>query len=557
MVAGLVFASLLAQDPAAALSYEISVTERPERPQVAVTLRFDGEADGSTTLRLPGFWGGEGELWNVISGLTVEGGVIAAGDDPEIREVSHAPGAPLIVRYSVVPDRTGDPHAAAHDYYRPYVEADFIHLIGHTVFVMPDGADQDHPVEVTTSLPESWAYASDLEHGDLTLTTLGASIFVAGDFRIQSRTVMGADIRLAMRGDAGIEDAVFAREIETAVAANLDYWQTGGEPYIVTVLPMASEPGHMSIGGTNLGDAFAMFVTYGPDLPILTRTLSHEHIHSWNPYRLGGLMPGDQNEEAEGYWFSEGFTDFLTTRARVRGGSADSATTIAHINMILREDAESPFRASPNSVVGEQFWTDSNAQRLPYQRGEIFAMLIDHHIRTGTEDARDLDDVIAYMQETAEDGPAPTRFVSSVEAATGIDISDLFQRHIIDGEPVFLAADTYAACGVVETRDEPVYDYGMTGRRNEAGLFVIETVDENGPAWPAGFRPGMIVLERLEGAVGDASTDSVLRIRSEDGVEDLRYRATNGEVLRVQELVAAPGANEDTACTRQLSGENG
>lgn len=546
---------LLAQDPATPITYAVTIADTGDRPTVSVELRLTGEEDGTTRLRIPAFWGGQDELWNVIGGLTVDGGEVSETDDPGFRDIVHAPGEALTVRYSVIPDRTGAPNAAGRDYYRPYIEPDFIHLIGHTVFIIPD-IDSDTPISLRIDYPEGWVFASDLEHGDLTLHTLTTSVTVAGDYRIETRSVGGANVRVAQRGNTGIPDDVFAERIETAILANLDYWQAGGEPYLVTVLPLEAEPGHISIGGTNLGDSFAMFVTAGPDLSTLTRILAHEHTHSWVPDRLGGALHGDQYDEAEGYWFSEGFTDFLTTRAGVRGGSFDAATAIAHLNEVMAQDAASPWRDAPNSVIREQFWTDAQAQRLPYHRGELFAALVDHEIRTATNGAQDLDDVIAAMAETRDDGPAPARFADVVLATTGVAVSGLVERHIVNGEPIFLAADTFGACGRVETSDEAVFVYGMTGSRNEAGQFVIETVDESGPAWPAGFRPGMVILERLEGSVGDASVDSVLRVENGDGIQDLRYRPTNGEIRRVQRIVPADSGEPETACHARLAGED-
>ncbi|MEN0654322.1 MULTISPECIES: M61 family metallopeptidase [Hyphobacterium] len=546
---------LLAQDPATPVSYAVRIAATGERPSVSVELRLTGEEDGTTRLRIPAFWGGQSDLWNVIDGLTVNGGDLSETDDPGFRDIAHAPGAPLTIRYSVVPDRTGAPNAEPRDYYRPYIEPDFIHLIGHTVFIIPD-IDSDTPISLRIDYPDGWAFASDLEHGEMTLHALTTSVTVAGDYRVETREVGGANVRIAQRGDTGIPDDVFAEAIETAILANLDYWQAEGEPYLVTVLTLESEPDHMSIGGTNLGDSFAMFVTAGPDISILTRILAHEHTHTWVPDRLGGALPGDQYDEAEGYWFSEGFTDFLTTRAGVRGGSFDAATAIAHLNEVLAQDAASPWRGAPNSVIREQFWADAQAQRLPYHRGELFAALVDHEIRTATNGAQDLDDVITAMAETRDEGPASARFADVVLAITGVDVSGLVERHIVNGEPVFLAADTFGTCGPVETEEAPVFVYGMTGSRNEAGQFVIETVDETGPAWPAGFRPGMTIIERLEGSVGDASVDSVLRVENEDGIQDLRYRPTNGEIRRTQRLVPNTGGDLTAACHARLAGED-
>ncbi|MAL11395.1 MAG: hypothetical protein CMF74_17260 [Maricaulis sp.] len=556
LVAILAAAAALSEPAIIDAHYTVTVEADGTAPAtIRVELRFTGDEDGQTGLDLPDFWGGESELWRVVHDLQVSGedAAFAPATAPERREITHAPGAELVVRYQVVPDRSGPPRAATDDYYRPYAEPGYVHLIGHTIFAEPD-RDREAGVRVDLVVPNGWALASDLQHDGLDYTALGASVIVAGDFRVETRRVSGADIRIAMRGAIDVDDTTFMNQVETVITGNLAYWEAEGEPYLVTVLPLEADEGWTSIGGTNLDDSFAMFVTTDADLETLTRILAHEHTHTWNIKRLGGALPGDPGDEAAGYWFSEGFTDFLTTRAGVRGGIWPAQTALAHWNVVLAENASSPLRDAPNAVIGEQFWQNRDAQRLPYHRGEIFAALVDHEIRTRTGGEFDLDDVIMAMRDAADEGPAPARFAATVLSVTGVDISGLVTRHIENGEPVELARDTFGPCGTVETVDEPVFDYGMTGDRNEDGQFVISAVDRDGPAWPAGFRPGMVILERLEGAVGDASVDSVLRVRSEAGTQDLRYRPATGETRRLQRIIPAEGDLAANGCAARLAG---
>ena len=64
----------------------------------------------------------------------------------------------------------------------------------------------------------------------------------------------------------------------------------------------------------------------------------------------------------------------------------------------------------------------------------------------------------------------------------------------------------------------------------------------------------MVILERLEGAVGDASVDSVLRVRSEAGTQDLRYRPATGETRRLQRIIPAEGDLAANGCAARLAG---
>ncbi len=554
LVSALLAGLLSTQAPAGeTTAYTIDIQDTgSEIVDVRIGVRFRGDEDGVTSLHLPSDWGGETELWRNLDALTVFGGDarIEPGETPDERVIRHAPGATLTASYRVLPDRPGAPQAVAGDYYRPVVTRDIVHLIGLTYLVIPDTITEQVSVELDA--PDGWTLASDLEHAGLTSQALAESILVAGDFRLETRSVNGADLRIAIHGTHSASDEVFGEMAEAVLRANQAYWDDTGEPYLITVLPLGAEPGMSSVGGTNLADSFAFFATDNAESAILERILMHEHVHTWNPNRLGGLVDGPAQPGE--YWFSEGFTDFLTQRAAVRGAVWPAATALQSWNEALMENAQSAVRDAPNTAIETGFWTDPDFQRLPYHRGMIFAALVDARIREATGGVMDLDNVLHAMADEESETTAAERFADTVLRVTGLDISDLVQRHIVEGVPVSLPTSGFGACGPVETFEQPVFEYGMTGGFDEDGEFIIQSVDPDGPAAPAGFLPGMRIVERLEGAVGDASVDSVLRVELDGEVQDLRYRPTNGEILTVQQIV--PGSEaESAACAGLLGGD--
>lgn len=547
--------ALQAAEPAS-LDYTLTIANAGGATTLTLTLEFAGDADGETGIILPDNWGGQDQLWQTIGAISVTAAAgetrLETGEDRARIDVHHAPGAALHLSYTLTPDHTGEPQAEAGDYYRPYVEPGWVHLIGHTVFAYPD-SDTEYDVSATINTPEGWAFASDLTQDALDINALLTSITVAGDYRILETDMDGAPARLAIRGNHSFSDDAMMASITDVLAANTAYWGAGSEPFLVTVLPLEAGPGHMSVGGTNLGDAFAFFTTDNADTDILLRILTHEHVHTWIPGRVGGAITGE--DEAAGYWFSEGFTDFLTQRAAVRAGLWPAETAIENWNSALMEDFGSPVREAPNDAIRTGFWSDGDLQRLPYHRGMIFAALVDQTIRTQTRGAQDLDDVLADMSANPPETPAPLAFADTVARVTGVDISGLIERHILAGDPVTLPADTFGACGVTGLVAEPVFDYGMVGERNAEGRFVIVSVDPDGPAAPAGFEPGMIVVERLEGSVGDATVDSVLRMETPGGeILDLRYRPTNGEMQETPRITIADGDLASNGCAARLAG---
>lgn len=560
----LILLAAAAQAASPAMTYDLTITRPADgsAPDVVITLSMQGGADGETELALPDEWGGEGELWRGVADLSVAGGVLLAADDatPAQRIIRHQPGARLTVSWRVIQDREGEPTAAVGDYYRPWIRPDYVHMIGHTIFLRPTGVEAG-PVGVTLTAPQGWALASDIEAGADSLSDLSQSVIVAGDFRITTLDVAGE--RVAVRGD--MDDAMIVEALEGSARGNLIYWEEelmdwpdpywtpGGSPFLVTGLPLIVEEGRSSFGGTNLFDSFALFGTANTPADILRRILVHEHVHSWVPKRLGGF-PADAGEERAGYWFSEGFTDFLTTRAGLLGGAWEIDEAIGQWNEFMAEYMASPVRGAPNTAIRDGFWSDGDLQRLPYLRGNLFAALVEYEIRTRTGGDYDLDDVLFAMRADPPAASAPEGFVDAVRAETGVDITALFERHILRGETIILAPDTFGACGDVETGEEPAFVYGMTLAPNPDGEgSLIAAVDPDGPA--AGiFEPGMVILERVAGAIGDATRDSAFRVLQSGEEQVLSYRPTTGEMQAYQRLVPADAAGSDMECFGALAG---
>ncbi|WP_300526995.1 hypothetical protein [Maricaulis sp.] len=537
--------------------YTVDVTPRAgEMADVRIRLVFTGEEDGETAIIMPNEWGGEPELWNNVSGLTLlTEGELTDGESDSLKLIRHEPGARIALEWRIVPDRPGHPAAESHDYYRPVITEDYVHMIGHTVFAYPQNLNDYRYGLWQSDNAESWALITDLQHeGEPTAEEFLTSIIVAGDFRVTEADVAGAPLRVAMRGDIGFSDEEFFEGVEEVLRANQRYWGTQGEPFLVTALPLTNQPGHSSLGGTNLADSFAFFATSNGEAMTLLRILQHEHVHTWNPVRLGGFNDGVEAQIAD-YWFSEGFTDFLTQRAGVLGGVWDAATAIQNWNDSLLEDSFSPVRGSPNSGIVGGFWSSAQYQRLAYHRGMVFAGLLDHMIREHSEGAQDLDDVMFALRETVADGAPARRLATVTRDVTGLDISDLIERHIMQGEQIALPAGTFGACGVVEQFERPRFVYGMEGVRNEAGEFVLVAVDPDGPAGQAGFEPGMTFEGRIGGTYGDASVDSVFRVRLEDGtVTDMSYRPTDGTIERGQHIIPAEGDLQTNGCATLIAG---
>ena len=112
------------------------VMEGRELIALAVDIRFAGDADGETLLRLPGEWAGTDSLWRQVEGLRVDGATSVHGD-AGTRVITHRAGAPLAVRYRVRSGYDADPAFAYHKAL-PIIFPGWFFFHGEGVFAPPD-----------------------------------------------------------------------------------------------------------------------------------------------------------------------------------------------------------------------------------------------------------------------------------------------------------------------------------------------------------------------------------------------------------------------------------
>lgn len=523
---------------------------------VQFDVRFRGEDDGETSLRLPQSWGGQDELWRGIDALrVVSGAEMREGDGPGRRVLTHHPNARIHVRYRIIQDWEGAPNAEQGNAYRPVIQPTYFHLIGDASLVVPDELGAGIPARIRPrNLPRGWAFASDLEHGGLTIGKLWASVTVGGDFRVLRDVRSG--VRVAIRGDWRFQDAVFTAQAAEIVAAQRRFWGDDSTPYLVTVLQLeAPNPGWLSIGGTGLGDAFAFFATPNAEAGAITRTLAHESMHTWIPGLIGG-MP--REGEASDYWLSEGFTDFYTGRLLVREGVWTPADFAADLNQTLLAYAQSPVRNEPNARVIADFWNDQDVQKLPYQRGRLLAVIWDARLRAA---GRSLDDVVLEMRARARGGDPlkAAQMLPIVASMLGLDVESDLAAFVEAGTPIALPEDVFAPCGRVVTREARQFHRGFDVDATLANNGVISGVDPALPAYAAGMRDGMVLVRRDGGEIGNAEVEIAYVVRDGDQERTLRYMPRGHRTFTLQQLVLDGGLEGErlARCVAVLGGASG
>jgi predicted metalloprotease with PDZ domain len=476
-------------------------------------------------------------------------------DTPAKRTLRHRPNARITVRYRVAQESAEYLRSVRGNPYRAVIQPTYFHLIGHAALIVPNLNDKTPAKIRVHELPKSWSFASDLEHPGTTLDQVQESISVGGDFRILHPASHNPALRLAIHGSWSFDVNVFAARLARILEAEQRFWGSETMPFLVTVMQLPGNPGSTSSGGTGLDDAFAFFAT--PNVPeaSITRTLTHEGMHSWIPRRIGGLP---EKDEELSYWLSEGFTEFYVSRLLVHEGLWTPLEFARDLNQTLRAYGTSPVRTAGNARILADFWRDNDVQQLPYQRGQLLAHLWDEQLRA----RGGLDPIMMKMQKRAatnshsDPNMFATRLFFQTMTEAGHDVRNDITRYVDQGSLVTLPETLFAPCGRIETRDVPLPDPGFDLSATIEANKRIVGVDAASRAYAAGLRDGMQIIKREAGAFNESETELALRVDDAGTERVIRYLPQSKSQVPVQRLVIDPALDEKllNLCRNRLAG---
>jgi len=374
----------------------IALTQTKQK-NIQVELSFLGSSEGETILKLND-WGGINNLsthfqkLHVTDHSGVKLKVVEAQDGEWL--VTHQTNEKLVVTYELLAN-DNQSSDTSEGYYRPIVNDQLFHAVGHNFLTLPTHLKGEIEVNL------QW-YNFE---GQSTLTSLGSSLpkfntitsldniyqslFVAASLKIEERTINGRPLTVSLHGDNWqFKFEEFVDLTETVTQAQRDYFDDHDFPFywinvISTGKPM--KQGY-SFGGTRLHDNFALFLNPSTQLEYDTATgspivhlLMHEMMHVW----IGGKLTPDTEHSDEGtyYWFSEGFTNYFTRQVLLQSGLLTQQQYEASLNDVFKKYNENPVNAASNQEIADNFWKSRNHQLLPYQRGDLIALYLDHMLQ--------------------------------------------------------------------------------------------------------------------------------------------------------------------------------
>lgn len=529
---------------ASSKSLSIAITrDLTDTRKFHISVSFKGDSDGITRVQIPNEWGGQENLFNAVHDLRIKApAVIGDTSEPFVKQITHRPNQSLTIEYDLVQDFKGP--LRNQNRYRPVVEDQYIHWIGHTVWVLPDwGADEKVSVKLEwRGLSKSWTLANSFGVGkhsqriETDFENLGHSINVAGDFRLTPMLSGGRPINVMMRGSWQFEDDELAGMIRRVIESQRDFWNDRSQPnFLVTLVPLDEGPNSYSYGGTGLDNSFALFATPQASVASLRGLLAHEYFHNWNPTTLG-RMP---DPEQQIYWFSEGFTEFYTYRLLFRGGLMTRDEYIAKNNEIIREYYVLETRNAPNARIIKEFWSDRNVGRLPYLRGFMIATNWNTEIVKASDGKYSLDNVMFDLKAMSGGGKqelTPELISKAVQKYLGRDVTPDIARFVTDGETVSPLDGALGKDVAIETQKIPVFDAGF----DLDELFKskrIARVKPAGPAYAAGLRDGQQLAGGVSVYFGNTEKEIELKVKTSEGDKVLKYLPVAAEPALIPQYV--------------------
>lgn len=559
--------ALLGAAKAPTIDYRLGV-ETPtagKPPVLDVEMRFRGDPDGETRLQLPDHWASGKDLWRYVSDVQVQGAT-ATEDGPAVRILRHKPGARIAVRYRVQTAYEADPAGVDGNPYKgPLIRPGWMSLMGNFVFAAPAGRDDQPATFRWGKLPKGWRLASDLEHGrmgrPMSLDDIAQSIIVgAPHLAVIERPITGGTLRFAAPAGAPFDQTAFADDMAKVVSAQRAFWNDLNEPYFVAYLPLTPKPSGSSNGGTGRGDGFVLYGTPNAAPDRIRWTLAHEHVHTWIPMRIGRRM---DEPEARYYWLSEGFTEFYTARTLLRAGLVTPEQGVGYWAEGMARYEANPLRTAPVARIISDFWTDPNAQRLPYQRGMLLALKWDDEIRRKTGGKADLDDVMLRMRDHNAQfppGQGPdllTGVASAAWVVAQVDLRPDIAKYADGGAYVDLPEQLFDGCLNARVVTAPAFDAGFDYAQSFKDK-VVTGVRKGGPAWNAGLRDGARIT-KITLTPDDTSREVALTILPKLGQatpQTIRYWPYGDKDVATRKLQLAVGLSEaeKAVCARKLGG---
>ena len=226
--------------------------------------------------------------------------------------------------------------------------------------------------------------------------------------------------------------------------------------------------------------------------------VAHELIHHW----IGGSDAGLRLDgpERSAYWLTEGFTVYYTSQVMLRSGLAPITDVADDLRERTQRFALSRVNGVPNEEIVKNFLSNVDFEKLPYDRGLLYAAEVDALVRAHSGGKRSLDNLVFELLGRArtQAGQATTTklpagaFRELLGTELGPDAQARYDAVILRGEKPSPPSNAFGPCIKSFRKSLPRYELGF-----DDAVFdhhKVESLRKGSAAERAGLREGDVVV---------------------------------------------------------------
>ncbi|MGZ8517420.1 MAG: M61 family metallopeptidase [Chitinophagaceae bacterium] len=482
------------------LAYTISPLTKGDYHTFLIEMNFKGSTTGKTTLSIPfetGLYRPQDHF--AVINVTNSVGHQRVINDSSHYVIEHKPGVQLTLRYTIK-NALKDSVPTLDEVYAQMLTDKYFYLLGSFLWVVPaDSAATNYDISLQwTGFPAHWNFLNSYgvnklsQRINIPVDDFQDAIYMGGDIRVHKLVINERPLYFSIRGKWNFSDEQVFTIIKRTVSSQRAYWNDYAvDRYTIALVPMKySSDGERSINGRGLTNTF---VTVGTNskafgLEDLVYLYNHELMHHW----LGHVLKQAEPENAF-KWFHEGFTDYFAHVVMLESGISDQQDFKKRINAIFSAYYSDSTHQWPNAKLEQDYWSSYDMQKLPYQRGLIFAFYLNESTRFYSKGKSSLKQVIQQMLVEARLNKrifSQDWLLALLQKATGKDHTGLFKRFITDGSFISIA-DWELVSDKIALAPTPVFDLGFTTDKGAIAMDArINSIAAGANVQKAGLRVG-------------------------------------------------------------------
>lgn len=352
-----------------------------------VCLNYTPIVSDSTTFQYGNvFYGGMKDL--LKSMINIRSSVKFKVDSTSSRITFYHPDNNLIrILYDIIDTHKPEQRVVG-EMFRPIITHDYFFSLSHTLFLNPDIKESRKDsvlmsvtLEPKPAFPMYFSFAPELQAGKAVTIKLSEGMDAlatgASDLHVEKREMSGIInyivLRISRKNSYNLDR--FMGYFDTFLPAMTNFWGNLNGTYYSLIASPFLDINYHNISGTAFKGGF--HVKYSGDTILandeVTYTISHEIMHRY--IGTGCVSMGENNQ-----WFDEGFTDYTTWYLISQCGIMTPEKLKENVNKTYKELSENPVKNTPNQEIMKHFWEGKNYEKLPYNRGALFAAYIDKRI---------------------------------------------------------------------------------------------------------------------------------------------------------------------------------